>query len=388
MLSANFCIFAEKCMRWNDNIFRLFDILRFPLVILIVFLHCKGTPVFCPIDWQHFGVMDGYTFLRHYLSNVISCVSVPTFFLMSGYLFYYRLDFISLKLYKEKILRRLKSLLVPYFFWNTLFLVGIIFFEVRNSECTNMCATVTELMNDYGGWRVYWDCQLMEGEFDIPIGFAQDNSAPLLVPMWFVRDLWVVCLFSPALWWLIKKIGIAFVSLLAVCYIFQFWPYLHGISSVSFFFFSLGIYMCMHSNKMETFFQDVGRFILIATTLLSLVLVFLTDIQYIYQPYILRGFAILGSLTALYLSYMCLGRKTVCLERLSKASFVIYAAHMVFISKYVKILICRFVPSENVVFLMLEYVMVPIITSCICIIIYIIVRKYIPNMILFLNGGR
>ena len=71
MLSANFCIFAEKCMRWNDNIFRLFDILRFPLVILIVFLHCKGTPVFCPIDWQHFGVMDGYTFV---------CVSTNLFF--------------------------------------------------------------------------------------------------------------------------------------------------------------------------------------------------------------------------------------------------------------------------------------------------------------------
>lgn len=74
---------------------------------------------------------------------------------MSGYLFYYRSDFISLRLYKEKILRRLKLLLVPYFFWNTLFLAGIIFFAVRSSECVNMCATVTELMNDYGGWGVY-----------------------------------------------------------------------------------------------------------------------------------------------------------------------------------------------------------------------------------------
>lgn len=375
-------------MKWNDNIYRLFDILRFPLVLLIVFLHCKGVPEIHPIDWHHFGAMDSYNFLRHYLSNVISCVAVPTFFLMSGYLFYYRSDFFSIKLYKDKIVRRIKSLLVPYFFWNTLYLVGNVFFVVRGSEYTNMWAAVIALLKDYGGWRVFWDCQLMEGEFDIPIGFAQDNSAPLLVPMWFVRDLWVVCLFSPVLWWLTKKLDIVFICLLAGCYVFQFWPYLHGVSSVSFFFFSMGIYMCMHSNKMDAFFKKVGKFIFIATSLLSLVLVYLTDIQYVYQPYILRGFAILVSLFALYLSYMCLGGKTICLEKLSKASFVIYAAHMVFISKYVKILIGRLIPSEDVVFLMLEYVMVPIITTSICIIIYITVRKFIPNMILFLNGGR
>ena len=144
----------------------------------------------------------------------------------------------------------------------------------------------------------------------------------------------------------------------------------------------------MHSNKMEIFFQNVGRLILISTSLLSLVLVFLTDIQFEYQPYILRGFAVLGSLTVLYLGYMCLGRKTVYLEKLSKTSFVIYAAHMVFISKYVNILICRLIPSEDAVYLILKYVIVPIITIFICIFIYVTVRKFVPNMILFLSGGR
>jgi hypothetical protein len=85
---------------------------------------------------------------------------------------------------------------------------------------------------------------------------------------------------------------------------------------------------------------------------------------------------------------MCLGRKTVYLEKLSKTSFVIYAAHMVFISKYVNILIYRLIPSEDAVYLMLKYVMVPIITIVICIIIYVTVRKFVPNMILFLSGGR
>ena len=375
-------------MKWDENVYRVFDMLRFPLVLLIVFLHCKGTPDFDPIDWYHFGVMDGYNFMRHYLSNVISSVSVPTFFFMSGYLFYYRSSTFTLKLYKEKIMRRIRTLLVPYLFWNILFLVGILFFVVRSSECSNMWSDVIALLKEYGGWRVFWDCQLMNIEIEQPIGFIQDNSAPLLVPMWFVRDLWVVSLFSPVLWWLVKKFGIAFVCMLGGCYVFQIWPYMHGLSSVSFFFFSMGILLSMYSYNIEIFFKKMGRNILVLTILLSLVLVYLTDIQNVYQPYILRGFAILACLSALYIGYLNLDCNRTWLVRISKASFVIYAAHMVFISKYVRILLGRLMPSENVVFLSFEYFMVPIITTCICVFIYYVVKRFFPKMMLLLNGGR
>lgn len=209
-------------MKWDGSVYRLFDILRFPLVLLIVFLHCKGSSDFYPIDWHNFTMMDGYNFLRHYLSNVISCVAVPTFFLMSGYLFYYRTDHFSIRLYKDKIIRRIKTLLVPYFFWNTLFLAGTIFFVVSSSYYSNQWLAIVDLLNENGWWRVFWDCQLMEGDINAPVGYAQDNSAPLLVPMWFVRDLFVVCLFSPILWSLVKRMGIAYVCLLGGGYVLQF----------------------------------------------------------------------------------------------------------------------------------------------------------------------
>ena len=87
--------------------------MRFPLIFMIVLLHCYcainsyGHPSF--FQWVYpFGLLFGET-------------GVPAFFFISGFLF-----FLSSKVYAQKIKSRVRTLLVPYVFWNGLILLSYI----------------------------------------------------------------------------------------------------------------------------------------------------------------------------------------------------------------------------------------------------------------------
>ena len=293
-------------------------------------------------------------------------------------------------IYLEKIIRRAKTLCVPYLFWNSIFMIGNVFLIIRSPECMSVYDSVYSYFMKFGGFRMYWDCYVLGGG-EPPIGFVQDNSAPLLIPMWFVRDLIMVSLFSPLLWWLTKKMGTLFVTSLAFCYVFQFWPYIHGVSSVSFFFFSIGIFMSRHADDIDEYFNKCGIIISVITLCFSFLLIYLINSNWSYYPYVMRVFMIIASFTALFITNIIV-KSNIYIGvwlRLSKASFAVYAMHMVFVSKYVRIFVRRtFGVDDSFPFLFIEYVTVPFITIIICLFFYIIIKMFFPKALLFITGGR
>ena len=373
---------------WKEIKYDVFDWLRFPLVLLVVFLHCKGKPDDMHIDWINFGVLDGYNLLRIYISCIISGVAVLLFFMISGYLFYNRVIEFSFRVYVDKIKRRVKSLLVPYFFWILLFMIGNIILIIHYSEGVSVWGIIKTYIVDHRYWHMFWDCWSPEMSKNPPIGIIQDNSAPLLIPMWYVRDLFVVSLFSPILWWGVKKADVIFVVILGICFVFKFWPYIHGVSIQSFFFFTLGILLSKHEEMIDFLFRRWGRFLILISFSLSIYLVYLFNANFLFYDYFYSSFAIVFSLAALYLSYICVQRKYArALLKLAMASFVVYALHMVFISRYITIFVDR-LGCDRISFLFLEYMLVPLMTSSICVLLYFVVRRYCPNMLLLLSGGR
>ena len=84
--------------------------MRFPLIFMIVLLHC-----YCAIDAHgHHGFFQCvYPF-----GLILGETGVPAFFFISGFLFFY-----SSKSYFQKIHSRVHSLLIPYIFWNGLILM-------------------------------------------------------------------------------------------------------------------------------------------------------------------------------------------------------------------------------------------------------------------------
>jgi len=90
-------------------------------------------------------------------------------------------------------------------------------------------------------WHTYYDCLTFPGMSDW-MGDKHMQTAPLLGPLWFVRDLIIMSVLSPFLYYGIKVLPI-FPLLTVFFYITGIWP--HCLSSTmnsALCFFSLGAY--------------------------------------------------------------------------------------------------------------------------------------------------
>lgn len=84
------------------------------LTFMIVLLHAK-TPERWGYEW---GVDIATTFGFIYWTHEVTQIGVPTFFFLSGLLFYCKCNFCDIE---RKLNSRIKSLLVPYLIWNSIF---------------------------------------------------------------------------------------------------------------------------------------------------------------------------------------------------------------------------------------------------------------------------
>jgi fucose 4-O-acetylase-like acetyltransferase len=98
------------------------DMLRFPLIVGVVFIHCYQitmTMAQGSIGTAHSAAWADS--VRFFISQGVARVAVPLFFLISGYLFFQGQW--SWGKYGSKLRRRADTLLVPFLFWNVLALV-------------------------------------------------------------------------------------------------------------------------------------------------------------------------------------------------------------------------------------------------------------------------
>jgi len=194
---------------------RVIDFLRFPMAVLVVLCHCKTL----------FGIAGGPApsgqGVQLFLAEVLPHIAVPAFVFFSGFLFFYRTDF-SAKVYAGKMKRRLRSLLLPYAIW----CAAGFFIAVLQGQCS---LTLRNFL--YGFWdTTAW----MELPSHIHAAFPAD------MPLWFVRDLMVMTLLAPAVWWLIKHTG-WFMPLATGIWWFSHWQAnIPGLGSQIVFFWTMG----------------------------------------------------------------------------------------------------------------------------------------------------
>ena len=194
---------------------RVIDFLRFPMAILVALCHCKTL----------FGIAGGPAptgqGVQIFLAEVLPHIAVPIFVFFSGYLFFYRTDF-SMTVYGQKLKRRAISLLLPYVIWCTIgFGLAVL---------QGQCALTFE--NFLFG---FWDTTAwMELPSHIHAAFPAD------MPLWFVRDLMVMTVLAPVVWWLIKHTGPMLPILTGVWWFSHWMANIPGLGSQIVFFYCLG----------------------------------------------------------------------------------------------------------------------------------------------------
>ncbi|ULT28913.1 hypothetical protein KUH03_17295 [Sphingobacterium sp. E70] len=131
----------------------------------------------------------------------------------------------------EKIKNRIRSLLVPYIFWNLLIILFLMLAQTFLSG--SLVSGRNKLITDYSllDWLwSFWDTSQVNPHMK--------KTLPINSPFWFIRDLMVVIVFSPIVYILIKKLKAYAVIILGLLWFFNPFFYLPGLSIVSFFFFT------------------------------------------------------------------------------------------------------------------------------------------------------
>ena len=108
----------DGAMTSDQLLSKTISYLRFPLTVGVVFIHfdlSKGLDIGGMT--QGLNNPDWYFFIINLISGTLATIGVPLFFIISGFLFFYHKDF-NRDVYKQKLVSRAKTLLVPYILWN------------------------------------------------------------------------------------------------------------------------------------------------------------------------------------------------------------------------------------------------------------------------------
>ena len=177
---------------------QVINFLRLFLVVLVLFVHSNFRGV--SADWDVFWTTESTGIgpqlpslgaVIDFISGSLALLANPFFFFISGVLFFREGTF-SKELYLQKLLRRSFSLLLPYVLWIFTFLFLL---SVAESLLPNWTAIVHKPIENFSfsDWLLcFWDIS--------KIGSQGGIAAPLVIPFWFLRDLMVLCLFTPIIY--------------------------------------------------------------------------------------------------------------------------------------------------------------------------------------------
>ena len=292
-----------------QNISDVISLLRFPLALFVVFIHVEGR------YFNFENISTGTFLITHFISNIICKVAVPTFFFISGFLFFFKIKEFSTEVYLTKKKKRIKSLLIPYIIWNTIaFLVFMLAkFVGVNSFVTNFSLgddIISNIVKIYG-YTVSW-----KGVSIIHVPFT--FRTPIDGPLWFIRDLMILSVLSPLIYWLIRSFGFyLLIVLFGILLLFGHPSY------TALFYFSLGCYFSITNRDPLEFYIKYKWIIWICIFLL----VFPAFVKgSVYKNILLvpMVFSILGC------SQFLSNSMTISLKNLSYYSFCIYVTHAIF----------------------------------------------------------
>lgn len=342
--------------------------MRFPLIVMVVMLHTFIIDE--PMMGRVYVPSGRYPMFDVSVYALKACfgeVAIPLFFVISGYLFFAGVERLVVSTYREKLRKRVWSLLVPYLCWNTLFIFYVFLVQQIVPELASSKMRVADFsLIDWG--LAYWE--LSNG----------------LIPLWYIRDLMVISLFTPIIYVAIRRYGLLLPIVLGVLYLTNSFKYIPGLGTRCSFLFVLGAYFSIRNIN---FFALANRhFTILAFSYAVLVFAdtycwhFGINCGSLNQLTLLIGvFALSG-----FFYRLTTQRRLRLPGLLVEASFFVFVFHMFII--YIP---GRFWPAilpVNIVTAFIMQILIPILVSLGCVAVYVVLKKIVPTLTLVFNGSR
>lgn len=290
-----------------------------------------------------------YTFIK--VITHMTEVAVPTFFLISGFLYFSNFD--SLNDYITKIRRRIRSIVVPYFIWSFL---NWLYFAVA----THIPA-ISAKMN-------------MEPVHLDPKSIIRDIAMSNYAPLWFLRVLFCLCILGIVLNAVLscKKTTLVVIFILVLWNVFTGYAYHSIIAWLP--FFIAGGYLKKYENKITH-----EKIILRVAVILAIVSYALGEGTTGSVLYIVRF------LTAIAL-FSIFSRKKSTEKWYWGASTFVYCTHFSIVSAIEKLMFL--VLGKNIVVGLLAYITVPPITVFMLSHIAKFINAKVPKVWSVIAGNR
>lgn len=363
------------------------DWVRFPLVMLVLIMHCH------PEDYAYcIPVLDfpGHSFGEMLYGFVVYAITwfgfatVPVFFLISGYLFFIGSgEQWSWDYYREKLKRRIRTLLIPFILFNLIAVISAFICGAPSWRNQDMIPILGYF------WNSTTFCVNMHNWY----GLDMQLYYPEIIALWYVRDLIFMCIISPVVWYFIKKYPKATLSILTLIYLSGLWIGANGYNSQAIMFFSLGASFSIHGKDLVQWsYRHLWKF-LPATLMLWLIVTIwnsFTDAQqFNHALYYTGSFAVLG-LAALWTEK---SGKTV-IPLFPNSSFFIFALHMCPIGSFCALaffpqsLINIIGTPDNFWNATITFILGPWLVAAFCMAIYVVLKKICPTLLSLFTGGR
>ncbi len=317
--------------------------------------------------------------IRVTFAQILGRIAVPTFFIISGYLF-----FAKRKPFFQTLQSKFRSLFLPYVLW-TVFTI-ILYYFVQLFEFSSPYFSNPESLIANWGVREYlsafWEIE-SKGEH---------SGMPLVFQFWYVRNLMVMFVISPIIKLFAQRCPLAyfvFISfLMLMSNIGLFEDYNGWVTAL--FYFSLGYYAV---NHIDTIIKIVDS-IKMSDFLIAYAIPFMLSICAYFR--VIKGGALilwLNWLFAILLAVKLAGwaaTKEKLYDKLSYLagfSFWIYAAHAPFLIKVLNKLGAKLLPMTGGWFLV-HFFGVFFISVGVLLALGILLKRFLPRFYALFCGGR
>ena len=382
--------------------------LRFPLTLGVVCLHCMGN---VEIDWGALGTKDIPGLVKMTMSGCILQIAVPVFFFISGFLFFQGVKALdknnpqslnpsisqSLNLsisqyFRKKLQRRWYSLGIPYVLWILLSIpLTLLTIYGETLTGTSTMDDIHAYLNGLTIQSVFWG-DVNPCSSPNLFGWTIYAAAPTLGSFWYVRDLIIVCLLSPVVYWLVVKTRYWGLAAVALIHVLRIWPVLSmGIQML---FFVYGAYWAINGWRLS-FKSAIWRIAVYVLALILLVWLVSFEGDSTYPGFVLMPlFTIVGAAAILNLATQVIRHLPKAVNEkimnLSKQSFFVYALHLEFalpLGFVITKKLFAVVPSGWFT-ATLQYLVTPCVIYVICMAIYTVMERLTPRLLAVLNGNR
>ena len=351
-------------MQVTSEVSSRIKILRFPLIVGIVFIHAQ---------LQNVGEVTKFTQTLIYYS--VAQLAVPLFFIISGFLFFRDFE-LSFESYCKKIKARIHTLLVPYIFWNLSFLLLLLFLQ--------SIPGIASFFNSGDYQKLILDYNF----YDFMNAFIGLTGMPLLYQFWFIRDLMIMVLLSPIFFILAKKVPYLGLLMFAVLWILRLEDY-REVTALLFFY--LGGLIIVRDWNLT--WIDKHKTLIIATYLtiiLTSIGLKTLDVELFAYPLdritLLIGI-IIGIITIWCASDLVGKKAQDILSRLSLFSFFVYATHEPTL-RIIRKLLYRVLPPSSSIAELVSYLSVPLVIIAITLAVGMVINRCTPKVFQVITGGR